>query len=155
MKNYGKKCNPDFFLFSQENQNDLCIKTCNEGYFNSFENEIKRCKICNPICKTCIKEKECLTCPKELYFNSDTKECLHSCPDNYLKSTINNQIRICEKCNDINCKVCQEKDVCLICNDKYLLHYLIETQGLRSKKKICVTNCPPSYSPSKDNILCI
>ena len=49
-----------------------CVKKCEE---NEFIMDNKKCEICERSCLTCLNGKECLTCSKENFFNTNTKLC--------------------------------------------------------------------------------
>ena len=120
------------------------------GYYvnNTF------CEKCDPSCLTCDKgfsdnSPHCTSCPENLLFYNDTKECKNNCSISYYKLDNN-----CLKC-DSNCKSCSkgkenDNNNCLSCDENSKFKYLVDVEGL---SKNCVEICPNSTILSENKCI--
>jgi hypothetical protein len=165
---YCKKCHSSCLTCSQGYSNDSshctscinnkyfqrdkgnCIDNCLSGYYvnNTF------CEKCDPSCLTCDKgfsdnSSHCTSCPENLLFYNDTKECKNNCSISYYK--LDNK---CLKC-DSNCKSCSkgkenDNNNCLSCDENSKFKYLVDVEGL---SKNCVEICPNSTILSENKCI--
>lgn len=92
-------CNPS-------NHRTLTGKTCpcNSGYYNSNTNPL--CLLCNPSCKTCTQQDQCVDCPDNSDFISTPGLC--KCKDGFYRDTTTNK---CQPCA-YYCETCTSPNLC-------------------------------------------
>ncbi|XP_067939674.1 furin-like [Watersipora subatra] len=156
-----KACKPD--LYQQEDTN-LCVESCEDGYYIQVDDDVHMCKRCFRQCKTCAGGgiDMCTSCTDDFLLDNEG-HCVEECPSGYFA---NEQDRECVACKD-NCTSCASLDTCLVCDDAFDLvggecMQKCDSREYRDKNRQCIScedelcvvcsaaneckACDPSYS---------
>ncbi|ELP92042.1 hypothetical protein EIN_291610 [Entamoeba invadens IP1] len=133
---FCSKCELNYFLYDEETPQG-CQDQCYDGYYETNENEIAKCKKCSVIenCVTCESETKCTKCGNNQYVQEDGS-CGDTCPEKYRKGD-----GICEECPPL-CRDCQAsgKTKCDVC----------ELNAFYLDNKTCSKSCEEGYMEMKD-----
>lgn len=126
--------------------NGVCLDKCEEGSIevkitdskNTDDSKVKtKCVKCltNNSCLKCSENDlaKCEQCKKDKVLQNE--QCKDNCDEGYFE----NENKKCEKCS-VNCKVCNNREKCLKCKDKFFLN----------DKNQCVENCADGFYPNTE-----
>ena len=137
------ECNLDYFLqerihnqgLPEQNSTFHCVNSCDD-YF--YETANSTCAQCETGCIDCLNSVDCDRCVSPYYLKND--DCVIDCEDKYFE--VENPERVCNRCNDENCKICNSNGVCEVC---------IEGFNLLNDTKVChAPDCPINYYQSEN-----
>ncbi|KAL4488917.1 hypothetical protein ABPG72_005704 [Tetrahymena utriculariae] len=99
--------------FSANFEKSICVLECPEQFYADSNNI---CQSCGSNCKHCLNQFTCIECNKNYSFKSQiSKEC-SMCKEDQYKDDYN----VCQKCEILNCKTCQNKSICQTCAIGYI-----------------------------------